>query len=230
MSVLEETPMEEAMLEANEHGMSRDFGEFIAERDAARIVSRIAPPRTEPLLRAVERSGDLRDMDDESYDPTRPEAFEDALFDEVTRSHMDWAADEGSRFVRRAIEGAAFARIAEDAFLIPVTGAQPLHHDRHIADLDDGGGFSEHTWNLVVQGSASQLLLCENGHGVFEHFPMDKGVLVYMNTINRHALSRRDPTDVCIILQVCGYGPDQRDAAVARMAAICAAEPKAVRL
>lgn len=194
------------------------------ERDA------VAPRRTDPLLANIERPEDLRDLDDDVYDASRAKAFEDAHLGEIDDEGIRWAGNTGYRFARRSNEGAAFARIAEDTFLIPVTGAQPLHHDRHLCDLPDDGGFSEHTWNLVVAGSDGQMLLCENGDGVFEHFPMTTGVLVYMNTVNRHALSRRDPMDVCVILQVCGYGPDQRDAAMARLAAVLAARPKAVRL
>ncbi len=215
------------MLESVEAAEARDFGEFIAEREGLRPPIRMAPPRTDPMVAKIERTDDLRGLDEEAFDRSRPPSFEDAGGDAIDPDHMEWAAAAAWRFVRGG-EGASFARVAEDTFLIPVTGGQVLHHDRHISDMDDGRGFSEHTWNLVVQGEGEQMLLCENGEGVFEHFPMRQGVLVYMNTVNRHALSRRDPSDVCIILQVCGYGPDQRDAALARMTAVAEARPMAM--
>lgn len=219
--------LEKAMLGTTERAEARDFGEFMAERTAAGPTVRTAPPRTEPPLLNIERANDLRDLEDDEFDPSRPASFEDMGEHGIGRDHMEWASAAAWRHVRSR-EGAAFARVAEDAFLIPVTGGQILHQDRHIADLDDGKGFSEHTWNLVVQGEGDQMLLCENGHGIFEHFPMREGVLVYMNTVNRHAVSRRDPGDVCVILQVCGYGPEQREAAIARMIAVAEARPVSV--
>ena len=209
-------------------GESKDFGAFMAGWNA-RVVEGVAPARRDPVPPNIERLDDLRMIDDESYDASRPQAWEDCNVGEIDDDGIRWAADAGLRFARNGAEGAAFARIAEDAFLIPVVGAQPLHHDRHVADVP-GDGFSEHTWNLVVLGSETQLLLCENADGVYEHFSMTEGVLVYMNTVNRHMLSRKDPQDVCVILQVTGYGPEERDLAMARMAEIVEARPAAVRL
>src|SRR3546814_15082993 len=72
-------------------------------------------------------------------------------------------------------EGASFARLAKDVFLIPVFGGQFLHHDRHLSTIskDEAGGFSEHTWNLAAEGSDDQMLVLEVSEKMFEHFTLE---------------------------------------------------------
>ena len=202
----------------------------INENDDDRSDSGTAPPQRRPSKPNIERAEQLAFLENDEFDPSRPTAFEACLEGEIDSDATSWATNAAWRFARTDIEGAAFARIAEDVFLIPVRGAQPLHHDRHLGSVAEDVGVSEHTWNLVVSGTESQMLISEVGHDVFEHFPMSPGVLVYMNTVLRHMVTRRDPTDLCTIVQVCGYGPDERDGAVARIAEVLAARPSAVRL
>src|SRR3546814_12872363 len=110
-------------------------------------------------------------------------------------------------------EGASFARLAKDVFLIPVFGGQFLHHDRHLSTIskDEAGGFSEHTWNLVAEGSDDQMLVLEVSEKMFEHFTLERGAFIYMNTMNLHMISRKSPNNVVVIVQVEGFDRTQRD-------------------
>lgn len=65
---------------------------------------------------------------------------------------MEWAEIEGMRTLRTTREGANFTRYGE-LWVVPVYGGQPIHHDRHILDQEEG---SSHTWNLVCSGDGDQ--------------------------------------------------------------------------
>lgn len=153
---------------------------------------------------------------------SRPEIFADAdeyRFDETREAPCSvhhlidpgltaWAISQGVRYLIPSREGAHFMRLSERVFLISLTGGQPLHDDRHLADIDDAAGVSEHTWNFVLDGR-DQMLLCEVAPDIYEHFELSEGAFIYMNTMNRHLVSRKDPAAAAYLIQVCGYGPDE---------------------
>jgi hypothetical protein len=206
----------------------KDFGVIaarMAEEKAHANRRGVAPDRGDPVLPTLPC-----DVDFDEFDADRPTAFDDGLPEGIDAEDLEWASYHGLSRMMRSREGATFLRLSSDVFIISVLGAQPLHHDRHIAMEDDLQGFSEHTWNIVAEPSSGQMLLCEVGDGMFEHFPLTTSACIYMNTSNRHALSRRDPNDVVVIVQVDGYGPDDRDAAVARIREVLAARPAPTRV
>lgn len=216
--------MEDALV--NDHEISSiDF----ASRSGLKTDAMIAPERREPMLPNVERAEDLSDLDDDEFDVSRPVAKEATFGCELSQAAIDYALYIGLNNIRPNIEGATFMRMAQDVFIIPVRGAQPLHHDRHLANMPDDIGVSEHTWNFCLEGE-NQFLLCEVEQGVYEHFSLVPGALIYMNTVNRHAISRKNRNEACVIAQVCGYGPDQREQAVARLVEVLEARPKAQRV
>lgn len=98
---------------------------------------------------------------------------------------------------------------------------------------EEARGFSEHTWNLVVLGGTeneASTLMLEVGEQTFRSYPLCPGALVYMNTVNRHAVAPRDPGELSVIVQVDGYGPHESTAAMARMREVMAARPDPVRV
>lgn len=193
---------------------------------------RKAPRSTRPPRPAIENAADLTNLEDDQWDASRPLPVEYSA--DVSDGDCRWAAGIGWRHAR-SNEGATFVRIAEDVFVIPVRGAQPLHHDRHLATIPDeqAAGFSEHTWNLVVSGNEATdaaVLMLEVGDQTFRSYPLVPGTLVYMCTVNRHAVAPRDPGDLTVILQVDGYGPGEGDLALERLRQVLAARPDPVRI
>lgn len=183
--------------------------------------------RSRPIRPAIENPESFRDLDYEQWDSTRAAPVED--WSDVDTDGHRWAAQIGVRNARE-IQGATFLRLAEDVFVIPVRGAQPLHHDRHLAEIPDDSakGFSEHTWNMVVQapeGIDAPSLMLEVAQEEFQHFPLTPGAFIYMNTVNRHAVAPRNKTDLAIIVQVDGYGPDERDEAEKRIMEVISLRP-----
>lgn len=198
-----------------------DFGVVarrMEEENAAAAV-RLAPPRSDPFLRS-----ELCRIDEDQFDPTRPVAYDEGLAEPIDGEDLEWAAWTGLRSMRRFNEGAVFLRLAEDVYLITVMGAQPMHHDRHVVD-EPFAGFSEHTWNIIAEPSDDQLLLCEVAECVYEHFPLTRDAFIYMNTSNRHAVTRRSPDSTVVLVQVDGYGPDEPERALARLREVLAARP-----
>lgn len=205
-----------------------DFGAIadrMAQESAQRAMGGISPPRTDPVMPTLPCKADF-----DEFDASRPVAFDDGLPEGLDAEDLEWASYQGLTRMIQTREGATFLRLSEDVFIISVMGGQPLHHDRHIAMEEDLNGFSEHTWNIVAEPSDGQFLLCEVADGMFEHFALTMNACVYMNTTSRHALSRRDPNDQVVIVQVDGYGPDQRDEAVARLRQVLAARPTPTRV
>lgn len=194
--------------------------------------AQIALERNRITRPAIERASELSLLDDDQWDASRPAPVEDWASTEG--DDCEWAASIGWRFARTN-EGATFVRIAPDVFIIPVRGAQPLHHDRHLAEIPDeqSAGFSEHTWNLVVlapEGTDAASLMLEVGDQTFRSYPLVPGAFVYMNTVNRHAVAPRDPGDLTVIVQVDGYGPDQAREAEARLREVLSIRPEAKRI
>lgn len=208
----------------------RDFADDVEMVDLDEDVQpgrRVAPPMTIERAETISDVDRLTFNDEYVYDP-RPAPIEDCItHGEIDGDDMDWAGALGHRRAIRSREGATFVRIAPDVFVIAVVGAQFLHEDRHLADLTDEAaiGLNEHSWYVVVRPSRDQMLLVEVADGIYEHLPFDENGLLYMNTVNRHLVSRRDPQDLVVLVQVSGYGPDRRDEAVARLAAVLAARP-----
>jgi hypothetical protein len=178
---------------------------------------------------AITDPSSLEELDG-AYDAAREDPVEESACGEVADADLHWAAGIGLRNMRTHVEGADFRRLADDVFVISVNGGQYLHEDRHLADMRDAGGFSEHTWNLVVYESEEQMLLCEVADGVFEHFEMRFEAFVYMNTVNRHMVSRKSPGARLVIVQVDGCGPGERDAAIERIRVVLASRPEPRRV
>jgi hypothetical protein len=177
---------------------------------------------------AVSNPETFRSLESEDFDTSRPRPVAHTV--EVDGPNADWATFHGYQHIPYSREGAEFLRLAQDVFVIPVRGAQPLHHDRHLADMADQAGFSEHTWNLVVEGCPDQMLVLEVEQDVFEHFPLQAGELIYFNTVNRHMVTRKDPMNVSIIVQVDGFGPNDGLAALARINEVLASRPRAFQV
>lgn len=205
--------------------------EFTADVIAAPTTG-VAPPNGRTPRPAIERADELRRLEDDQWDPTRPPPREE--WASVDDDDCRWSASVGWHFAR-SNEGATFVRLSEDVFVIPVRGAQPLHHDRHLAEIPDeqAAGFSEHTWNLVVlggEGTDASSLMLEVGDQTFRSYPLTPGAFIYFDTVNRHAVAPRDPGDLMVIVQVDGYGPDEGELAQARLRQVMAARPDPVRV
>lgn len=189
-------------------------------------------PQSTILRPAVERADELRRLEYDEWDPSRPEPVES--WADVSDDDCRWASSIGWRYARHN-EGAVFVRLSQDVFVIPVRGAQPLHHDRHLADIpdDQAAGFSEHTWNLVVmapEGTDAASFMLEVGEQTYRNYPLTPGALIYANILNRHAVAPRDPGDLTVIIQVDGFGPEDGDKAEARLREVMALRPEPVRI
>jgi hypothetical protein len=187
-----------------------------------------AAPRPRARRPAVENTATVHRLEDDEHDSTRPFPVEVEV--EIDPEDADWAAHLGLSYMPRSREGADFVRLAPDIFIIPVRGGQILHHDRHLASMEDTAGFSEHTWNLVVEGSEDQLLLVEVDHNLFEHLDLTHGRFIYFNTMNRHLVSRKSPNDTVVLVQVDGFGPDEGKAALERITTVLAGRPSIMPL
>ncbi len=181
----------------------------------------LAPPR--PLNQSVLNPDLFHELEDGEFDSSRPAPVE-MLAHGVDPDAKDWATHHGLAKMRYASEGATFLSVTPDVEIISVRGAQPLHHDRHIA-WADLPYVSEHTWNLVVEPSEGQMLVLETAHETFEHFRLAEDAFIYFNTSNRHMLTRKDERDQVVIVQVQGFGPDEAAAALDRIKAVLAARP-----
>ena len=179
------------------------------------------------------QNSEIWDEDFDSFLADRGMPFGDAMrVGEIEDEDLDLQSHQGLSRMIVSREGATFARLAHDVFLIPVIGGQFLHHDRHLESIpnDENGGFSEHTWNLVAEGSDDQMLILEVGQKIFEHFSLERGAFIYMNTMNLHMISRKSPHDVVVIVQVEGFDRTQRDEAMARLAEVLSQRPRAANL
>lgn len=192
---------------------------------------RVAPPMTIGPKPAIENAERLT-LNDEYVHDDRPAPIQDCVVDgEIDVDDVAWAAALGWRHMITSREGATFVRLSQDVFVIAVRGGQFLHDDRHLMDITGKAaeGANEHSWYLVAQPSDQQMLLAEVAPDVYEHLPFEVDGLLYMNTVNRHLVSRRSPRDVVVLVQVSGYGPEERDEAVARLRDVLAARPDVVR-
>jgi hypothetical protein len=111
---------------------------------------------------------------------------------------MDWGEFHGMRKLIALREGANFVQVGR-LWLVPVTGGQPIHHDRHILSEEDG---SSHTWNIVCSGEGDQILVTEVAQDMFNHIPLTRGSIIYLNTLNRHLVSRAAGDETCVLLQM----------------------------
>lgn len=158
-------------------------------------------------------------MDPDSFDPSRPSPVCLDGTSILNDEEMNWASYVAYNRHNKLYEGAQFFRIDPTVFIISVRGGQPLHDDRHLDDMPDTNGYSHDTWNLVIEPSDAQQLLLEVADGMFEHFPLDGQQFIYMNTFNRHAVTRKSPEDFVVLVQVDGFGPDQVEEAIAALRA-----------
>lgn len=197
------------------------------DNDRRNARPRIAPPMTPNTLPAIADADRLTYGDEYVYDE-RPAPVETTITpDQYNEDDLCWAAGLGIRRAIRTREGATFTRIAEDVFVISVMGGQYLHDDRHLADItgEAAAGLNEHSWYLVALPSEDQMLIVEVANGIYEHMPFRDGGLLYMNTVNRHLVSRRSPHDMVVLVQACGYGPDEQEGALDRINAVLASRP-----
>ncbi|AXK44095.1 hypothetical protein [Erythrobacter aureus] len=181
----------------------------------------LAPPRE--LTCAVENAHLFEDLEDDEFDPSRPAPVE-LLVRNIDPEDKEWATHHGLSKMRRANEGASFLAVTPDVQIISVRGAQPLHHDRHIAWADLPYS-SEHTWNLVVEPSDGQMLVLETSKENFEHFRLVEDAFIYFNTSNGHMVTRKQEGDQVVIAQVQGFGPHEAEAALTRLKAVLSARP-----
>jgi len=128
---------------------------------------------------------------------------------------MEWGEFHGMRNLIPTREGANLVRVGR-LWLIPVTGGQPIHHDRHI--LSEEGG-SSHTWNIVCSGEGGQMLVTEVAQDMFNHIPLTRGSIIYLNTLNRHLVSRATGEEECVLLQMSFTEEMTADRAIAEMVA-----------
>ena len=138
-------------------------------------------------------------------------------------SEVEWARHEGikSTYNRpHEIEGAWFIPLGDECWIVSVKGAQFLHSDRHMATLrpEQQG----HCWNAVIEADGDQMLLVRESESAYRHHRLNVGSLIYFNTYQAHLVSRSDPQDRCVIVQIGGVPPDQPEVAVARMRAAVA--------
>lgn len=166
------------------------------------------------------------DEEDDSFLPGLDLPLAHQLNDEISDDDLEFQVYQALRRMITAREGATFSRLAPDVSLISVVGGQFLHHDRHLASISESGS-SEHTWNLVIEGSDDQLLLIEVKDKIFEHFPLERGAFVYMNTLNLHMVSRKSSKDTVVIVQVDGFTSSQKNAAMSRLAEVLKERPAA---
>ena len=144
--------------------------------------------------------GDWNDEDEYQYHEA-PDSHDAGSVDENIEGlaeMLEWAEIEGMRTLMTTREGANFTRFGE-LWVVPVYGGQPIHHDRHILDQEEG---SSHTWNLVCAGHGEQMLVTEVAQDMFNHMPLSRGRFIYLNTLNRHLVTRSTGREVCILLQM----------------------------
>lgn len=163
----------------------------------------------------VANAESLEHLADDEFDAGRPAPF--SVSDVVTNDVTEWAAHRGLAGLVTTPTGATFIKLEKDVALVPVFGAVPIHHDRHLAFLGPEERLSEHTWNLVVEPSEDQILLVETDHQIFEHFELACGHLIYFNTMNRHLISTKSAHATAVLAQVTGYGPDEQAEAMKRL-------------
>lgn len=147
-----------------------------------------------------------------AYEPSADSFASHNATDDLSEM-MEWAEIEGHRRLITTREGAHFIQYGE-LWIIALYGGQPIHHDRHISEMEEG---SHDTWNIVCSGEGDQILVTEIAQDMFNHMPMTSGSVIYLNTTNRHLVSRSNGTEISIMLQIQGYGPDQREQAIEAM-------------
>lgn len=161
--------------------------------------------------------GDWNDEDEYRYHDA-PDSHDAGSVDEERpdlAEMMEWAEAEGMRTLRTTREGANFTRYG-DLWVVPVYGGQPIHHDRHILDQEEG---SSHTWNLVCAGEGDQMLVTETAQDMFNHMPLSRGRFIYLNTLNRHLVTRHAGNEICVLLQMQFPEEGDREQALAAMIA-----------
>lgn len=139
-------------------------------------------------------------------------------FDPEAWDAVEWGRHIGFKACQQRspeIEGAWFVDIGEGCHILGMKGAQPPHHDRHMHDVDPDA--SGHLWNAVIDQDGDQMLLACNADGAWRHHPLTVGTLVYINVYQPHMISRSDPQDTCVIVQVKGIGPDEPERAIEAM-------------
>lgn len=139
-------------------------------------------------------------------------------FDPEAWDAVEWARWKGWRACNQRCvdrEGATFVDLGDDCWILGMKGAQPLHSDRHGIDI-----YPEkmgHCWNAVIDADGDQMLLVRETEDAYRHHRLEIGTLVYFNVYQPHLVSRSDPQDRCVIVQVGGIGPDEPERALEEM-------------
>ena len=176
-----------------------------------------------------ERTLELCEDDPDLFDIHRPVAKQISVeIDNDLQESMDWAEYQGTKNFRMGCEGAWFINLGFMTEIIGCRGGQFLHHDQHLIEHSKDNPdlpMSEHTWNLIVTDS-DQMLVCENGPNMFEHFSLTRGNFIYFNNFHRHMVTRKDPLDTAIMVQICGFNENQGEEALTALKAVLQAKPE----
>lgn len=138
--------------------------------------------------------------------------FDEKQYPELERA-MEWARIKGTKAMITTREGATFL-LRGKLSIIALYGGQPIHNDRHMMQYV---GEKNHTWNIICSGGENQILLTEVKQDIFSHITMRRGSIIYLNTTNRHLVSRKEGHESCVMLQIDGFGPDEKELALAEI-------------
>ena len=139
-------------------------------------------------------------------------------FDPEIWSEVEWGRWKGAWACDQRPyenEGGWFVDLGDDCWLLGMKGAQHLHSDRHGIDkYPDRMG---HCWNAVIDVDGDQMLLVRETDDAYRHHRLEVGALIYFNVYQPHLVSRADPQDRCVIVQVGGIGPGEPERALEAM-------------
>lgn len=133
-----------------------------------------------------------------------------ATFDPDAWSEVEWARWKGAWACSQRpdeVEGGWFVDLGENCSLVGMKGAQHLHSDRHF--VEGRAEQTGHCWNAVIDADGDQMLLVSETRHAYRHHRLDVGALIYFNVYQPHLVSRTDPQDRCVIVQVAGIGPNR---------------------
>ena len=163
---------------------------------------------------------DFEDIEEEAYVKGLPASLA-FTFDPERWDEIEWARQTGfTAAFDRANEGAVFRYMADNCTILGMRGGQFLHSDRECALIcPERGG---HLWNAVIDADGEQMLLVKETETSYRHHHLAVGALIYINIYQPHLVSRSDPRDTSVIIQVGGIGPDEPERALAVMRAAVA--------
>lgn len=170
-------------------------------------------------MRTANHQNEDIELEDNAVHPSAPRPVDEGVEDVLSET-IRWQLMRKIQGQDPGRQGAWMIKVEEHVWIMGVRGWQPSHHDRHMIALH--GWDATHTWNHVLTGDGSQMLCLAIEEGCYEHLPMETGATFYFNTSNPHHVSRRDASDLCMIVQVCGFGPDDKEDALNEIRRACA--------